>query len=145
MLTPEERQDDVDRLFAHLERVEPPADLVARVMERARRREAARWPLWQQLLFGAFYLAALVVLAVLAYLTGGELEHAHLRDLISLAVHDVSLVTDSPGVYLAALRDAIPWVHVLAVIADAVVLAVATRLVLRAARPTESTLQGMAV
>jgi hypothetical protein len=127
--------DPMQALLERMERVEPPADFVARVMVRARQSDVARWRRWQRLLFGAGYLAALVLLAVLAFLTGSELEHAGARDLISLAIHDVSLVTDSPGIYLTALRDAIPWTHVLLVLADAVALAVATRFVLKVATP----------
>jgi len=135
LVTSDERRDDIDRVFAYLEGADPPADFVERVMMRARQSEAARWRPWQQALFAALYVAALAALAMLAYLTGGELENAHLRDLISLAVHDMSLVSDSPGVYLSAIRDAIPWVHVLAVVGDTALLFAATRLVLRAARP----------
>ncbi len=140
----DEHGDDLDRMFAHLASVEPPADFVARVMQRAQQTEAAAWPRWQQALFGVTYLAALVGLAILAFLTGRELEHTGLRDLLSLAVHDITLVVDSPGPYLAAIRDAVPWMHVLAVIADVVLLAVATRLVLRTARRAEIPMRGIA-
>lgn len=142
MPAPDEQRDDVDRVYAHLASVEPPADFVARVMARARQSDAVRRPRWQQAGFGALYVVALVALAVLAYLTGRELEHAGLRDLLSLAVHDIALVTDSPGVYLAALRDAIPWLHLLAVIFDVALLAIATRLVLRVTRPNAGTSSG---
>lgn len=127
--------DAMETLLARLERVDPPPDFVARVMARARQTEAARWPRWQRLLFGAGYLAALFVLAVLAFLTGAELEHAGLRDLLSLALHDWSVVTHAPDVYLRALRDAIPWAHVLLILGDAILLGVATRFVLKVAAP----------
>jgi len=143
MPAPDEQRDDVDRLYAHLESVEPPADFVARVMARARQSDAVRWPRWQQAGFGVLYVVALAALAVLAYLMGRELEHAGLRDLLSLAVHDLTLVTDSPGVYLAALRDAIPWLHLLAVTLDVLLLAISTRLVLRVTRPFTGTSTGV--
>jgi hypothetical protein len=121
----------MDRLFAHLESVEPGDDFVARVMARARQGEVARWRPWQRTAFGIGYCAALAVLAVLAFLTGVQLERAGLRDLLSLGVHDLSTIMDAPGVYLSALRDTVPWLNVVAVIADLLVLVVATRLVLR--------------
>ncbi len=128
-------RDPIDLLYERLEHVEPPPDFVARVVARARQGEVARWSRWQRLLFGAGYVAALILLAVLAFLTGIELERSGMRDLISLAVHDISAVTQSPGIYFAALRDAVPWLHVAGVVADLALLAVATRLVLKVASP----------
>jgi hypothetical protein len=130
-----EPPDPMEALLARLESVDPPPDFVSRVMARARQSEAARWPRWQRLLFGGGYLVALLALAVLAFLTGTELEHAGLRDLLSLAIHDWSVVTQSPDVYLRALRDAIPWTYVLLILGDALLLAVATRFVLKLATP----------
>lgn len=135
----EERTDDLDRIYARLASVEPPADFVSRVLMRAQQSEAARWPRWQQALFAIMYVSALTALAILAFFTGRELEYTGLRDLLSLAIHDITLIMDSPGPYLAALRDAVPWTHVLAVVADVALLAFATRLVLRTApRPDPS-------
>ena len=134
--------DDVDSLDAYLERVEPPPDLVARVLARARQTEASRWPRWQQGAFAGLYVAALVVLAVLGYLTGSELEHAGLRDLISLAIHDIALVRQAPGVYLTAIGDAVPWIHLAAVAGDVLLLALATRLVLRSPRSAAGPVDG---
>src|SRR5579885_767622 len=127
----DEERDPIDRMYERLAPVEPPADFVARVMARAREGEVARWARWQRLLFGCGYVAALVVLAVLAFLTGLELERSGLRDLLALAVHDFSAVSASPSIYFAAVRDAVPWRHLFAVAADLVLLAVATRLVLK--------------
>ena len=88
---------------------------------------------------GVAKVLVLVGLAVLAYLTGSELEHSQARELITLALQDLSAVKDSPGVYLSAIRDAIPWALVAAVLADAAVLGVATHLLLKVAgsRPRE--------
>ncbi|HEY7294739.1 MAG TPA: hypothetical protein VH916_06840, partial [Dehalococcoidia bacterium] len=88
-------RDPIDRLYERLESVEPPSDFVARVMARTRQREVARWSRWQRVLFGAGYVAALILLAVLAFLTGTELERSGMRDLIVLAVQDISAVTES--------------------------------------------------
>lgn len=130
MNTDDER-DQIDRLYERLVPVEPPADFVARVMARARQGEVARWARWQRVLFGCGYVAALAVLAVLAFLTGLELERSGMRDLLSLAIHDFSAVTASPSTYFAALRDAVPWLHLLAVAGDLALLAAATGLVLK--------------
>jgi hypothetical protein len=130
MLSDDER-DPIDRLYERLTPVEPPDDFVARVMARARQGEIARWPRWQRLLFGSGYLAALLVLAVLAFLTGLELERSGLRDLLSLAVHDFSAVRASPSTYVAALRDAVPWLHLSAIAGDLALLAGATYLMLK--------------
>src|SRR5579883_1714482 len=131
----DEERDAIDRLYERLAPVEPPANFVARVMARAREGEVARWARWQRLLFGCGYVAALLVLAVLAFLTGLELERSGLRDLLSLAIHDFSAVRASPSIYFAAIRDAVPWLHLLAVTADLALLALATRLVLKASTP----------
>jgi hypothetical protein len=127
----DEEHDPIDRLYARLTPVEPPADFVARVMARARQGEVARWARWQRVLFGCGYVAALAVLAVLSFLTGLQLERSGLRDLISLAIHDFSAVSASPSVYFAALRDAVPWLHLIAIAGDLLLLALATRLVLK--------------
>lgn len=132
-------RDATETLLARLEGVEPPEDFVARVLARARRSEAARWPRWQRILFGAGYLAALALLAVLAFLTGAELEHTGLRDLVSLAIHDWSVVSGAPDVYFRAVREAVPWTHVLLILGDAVLLGVATRFVLKVAAPVDGT------
>lgn len=127
----DEERDPIDRLYERLAPLEPPADFLARVMARARQGEAARWSSWQRLLFGGGYVAALAALAVLAFLTGLQLERSGMRDLLALAIHDSSAVRASPSTYFAALRDAVPWLHLLAVAGDLVLLTLATRLVLK--------------
>ncbi|HLZ70126.1 MAG TPA: hypothetical protein VKV26_09505 [Dehalococcoidia bacterium] len=130
-MSDDDERDPIDRLYARLEGAEPPADFVARVMARARQGEVARWQRWQRALFATGYVAALIALAVLAFLTGIELERSGLRALLSMALHDISVVTDSPGIYFAAVRDAVPWLHLIGVAADLALLALATRLLLK--------------
>lgn len=134
-MTDEAGRDPIETLLARLERAEPPPDFVARVLARAQQSEVAAWPRWRRALFGAGYVGALALLALLAFFTGIEFERSGLRDLLSLTVRDLSAVTDAPGVYLVALRDAIPWLHLLAVVADLLLVALATRLLLRVATP----------
>ena len=128
-------RDPIEGLLAQLEPAEPPPDFVARVLTRVQQGEVAAWPRWRRILFGVGYVAALALLAVLAYFTGVELERSGLRDLLSLVVHDLNTVTDAPGVYMVALRDAMPWWHLLAVLANVLLLALATRALLRSAAP----------
>lgn len=130
--------DEIETMLARLEAVEPPPDFVAAVMARVRQGEVARWPRWQRVLFGCVYVAALCLLAVLAFLTGMAMEHSGLRELLTLAAHDLSAVRSSPGPYLTALREAIPWPHIAALLADVVLVAIATRLLLRVAGPRAS-------
>ncbi|HZQ38424.1 MAG TPA: hypothetical protein VFD32_21025 [Dehalococcoidia bacterium] len=134
----EDQRDAIDRLYERLAPVEPPVDFVARVMTRASQGEVAHWAGWQRVLFGCGYVAALVVLAVLAFLTGLAFERSGLRDLLALAIHDFSAVSESPSVYVAAVRDAVPWLHLLAIVGDLALLALATRLVLKVSAPESS-------
>lgn len=134
MSQPDER-DQIDALFARLESIDPGDAFVARVMARARAGEVARWPRWQRVTFSVLYLVALLTLGLLAYLTGVELERSQARELIQLAFNDLSGFRDSPGIYLSAISDALPWLHVIGVVADIAALAIATRLVLKVASP----------
>jgi len=129
--------DDLERLLARLEAIEPPPDFTARVMARVRRGEVARWRPWQRLLFALLYVAALLALAFLAFATGAAMEHRGVRELVQLAMRDIAVVKDSPETYLRALVEAMPWMHLLALAFDAAVLGTSTWLLLRAspARP----------
>lgn len=131
-------RDDVDRVLARLNTVEPPPDFVAAVMARVRQGEVARWPRWQRLLFGVAYVAALCLLAVLAFLTGSAMEHSGMRALLTLAAHDLAAVRAAPGPYLTALRESIPWANVVALLVDAALVALTTRLLLRMAGPRDT-------
>lgn len=130
-----DERDDLERLLARLDAVEPPADFVAGVMARVRQGEVARWSRWQQAAFGAAYALALALLAILAFATGAAMEHSGVRDLVQLAARDVAAVKASPSIYLSALADAMPWLHLAALAIDALVLALCTRLLLKVAAP----------
>jgi len=64
-----EPPDDVDRLFARLEPIAPPAALASRILARTSGRARVRWGLWVRLAVGAGLVAALLA-AVSGYLTG---------------------------------------------------------------------------
>ena len=126
-----EERDEIEQLLARLDSVAPPPDFVTGVMARVREGEVARWPRWQQAVFGAVYLVALALLAVLAFRTGGAMEHSGVRDLLQLAARDIAAVKASPGTYLQAVIEAMPWLHLAALAVDALVLLICTRLLLR--------------
>lgn len=128
-----EERDEIEQLLARLDSVAPPPDFVAGVMARVREGEVARWSRWQQAVFGAVYLVALALLAVLAFRTGGAMEHSGVRDLLQLAARDIAAVKASPGAYAQALIEAMPWLHLAALAIDALVLLICTRLLLRLA------------
>ena len=130
-----DERDEVERLLSRLNAVEPPADFVSGVLARVRQGEVARWSRWQQAAFGAAYLLALALLALLAFATGAAMEHSGVRDLLQLALRDIAAVKASPNVYLSALLEAMPWLNLAALAIDALVLALCTRLLLKVASP----------
>jgi hypothetical protein len=99
--------DDVDRLFARLERTAVPDDLTARVLAstvaRAQPGSAVVWP-W--LLAG---LGATALLAMAGYMLGANLAASDGLDILEALFGDFGLVTTSPGDVLAALSEVIPW------------------------------------
>ena len=131
-------RDDVERLLTRLESVAPPADFVGGVMARVRQGEVARWSRWQQSAFGAVYLVALALLALLAFRTGAAMEHSGVRDLLQLAARDIATVKASPGTYARALVEAMPWLHLAALALDALVLLLCTWLLLKLASPRQA-------
>ena len=108
-----EKLDDVDRLFARLERAPVPDDLTARVLASTVDRSAsARAVLaWPWLLAG---LTALGVLAIAGYQLGVSLAVSDGLELVSAIFGDVSLVETAPGDVLAALNEVVPWTMVAA-------------------------------
>ena len=99
--------DDVDRLFARLERAPVPDDLTARVLAstvaRSDRRTVLAWP-W--VVAG---LAALGLLALAGYQLGVSLAASDGLPLIEGILADVDLLASAPGDVLVALGEVIPW------------------------------------
>src|ERR671914_509462 len=91
--------DDIDRLFARLDRVPPPPDLAARVVARtqAQTRATVAWP-W--LLAG---VTAMAVLGVAGYLAGQTLAATDGLDIIEALLGDYGLLVAAPDDVLAAL------------------------------------------
>jgi hypothetical protein len=112
--------DDVDRLFAHLERAAVPEDLTARVLAQTVGRTAASATVaWPWLLAG---LGALALLGVTGYWLGADLAASDGLDVLGALFGDVGLLTTAPGDVVAALGEVIPWRLVALAAASAVCL-----------------------
>jgi hypothetical protein len=124
--------DDVDRLFAHLDRAPVPADLTARVLSSTVARTPAThavlaWP-WMLAL-----LAALGALTLAGYQLGVSLAASDGLELLTAVAGDLGLLTTAPGDVLAALGEVIPWTLVaLAGLSAALLILAAGNVVSRA-------------
>jgi len=100
--------DDVDQLFARLERAAVPDDLTARVLaSTVERTNAARAVLaWPWLVAG---LAALGALTIAGYQLGASLAANDGLDVVAAVFEDIGLLATAPGDVLAALGEVIPW------------------------------------
>jgi len=128
--------DDVDRLFARLDRAAVPEDLTARVLaSTVARADATRTVFaWPWMVAG---LAALGLLSVAGYQLGVGLAASDGLELVSALLEDLGLVTTAPGDVLAALGEVIPWsLVVLAGLSAALLILAAGNIVSRSpARP----------
>jgi hypothetical protein len=100
--------DDVDRLFARLDRTPVPADLTARVLSRTVERGNATRPVlvWPWMLAG---ILALGMLTMAGYELGARLAASDGLELVAAVVTDYGLLATSPGDVLAALNEVVPW------------------------------------
>ena len=103
-----EELDDVDHLFARLERAAVPDDLTARVLaSTVERTNATRAVLaWPWLVAG---LAALGALTIAGYQLGVSLAASDGLDVVAAVFGDIGLFATAPGDVLAALGEVIPW------------------------------------
>jgi hypothetical protein len=100
--------DDVDRLFAHLDRAPVPDDLTARILSST----VARTNGTRAVLAWPWMLACVVALGVLTiagYELGASLASSDGLDLVTAVFSDFTLLTRAPGDVLAALGEVIPW------------------------------------
>jgi hypothetical protein len=100
--------DDVDRMFARLDRAPVPEDLTARVLSSTvERTNATRavlaWP-WM-----VASLLALGVLTVAGYELGASLATSDGLQLFGAVLTDFGLLETAPGDVLAALTEVVPW------------------------------------
>jgi hypothetical protein len=113
-------EDDLDRLFARLERAPVPEELTARVLASTVARAEARSVLaWPWMLAG---LAALGLLVLTGYQLGASLAASDSLPLIEALLADVGLLANAPGDVLAALNEVVPWPLVWLAGASAVLL-----------------------
>jgi hypothetical protein len=124
--------DDVDRLFARLEPIEPPADLVDRVAAATTAAGPARSTRRQ--LWLALDAAAIVLLALVSLWLGMELQETGALDLIGLMLIDAGAVREGIGALLEALLQALPWPPLAVLGANLVVVAALSQLALRGDR-----------
>jgi hypothetical protein len=103
-----EELDDVDRVFARLDRAAVPEELTARVLaSTVARADATRAVFaWPWMVAG---LAALGLLLLAGYQLGVSLATSDGLELVSGLVDDLGLVTTAPGDVMAALGEVIPW------------------------------------
>jgi len=100
--------DDVDRLFARLDRAQVPETLTARVLaSTVARSNATRtvlaWP-WM-----VAVVAALGLLCLAGYQLGVSLATNDGLELVGALFDDLGLFTTAPGDVAAALSEVIPW------------------------------------
>ena len=100
--------DDVDRLFARLERAPVPDDLTTRVLSStvARTNTTRAVLAWPWMVAG---LAALGALTIAGYQLGANLAATDGLELVQAIFGDMGLVTTAPGDVFAALSEVIPW------------------------------------
>jgi hypothetical protein len=125
--------DDVDRLFARLDRAPVPDDLTARVLSSTVARASAThavlaWP-WM-----IASLAALGVLTIAGYELGASLASSDGLELLTAILGDTGLLTTAPGDVLAALGEVVPWTLVAIAGLSAALLVLASGNIMRARR-----------
>lgn len=100
--------DDVDRLFARLDRAAVPEDLTARVLASTVAKSNATHAVlaWPWMLAS---LAALGVLTIAGYELGASLAANDGLELVSAVFGDFGLLATAPGDVLAALNEVVPW------------------------------------
>jgi hypothetical protein len=127
--------DDVDRLFARLERAPVPEALTARVLaSTVARSNATRMVLAWPWMVAA--LAALGLLCLAGYQLGASLATSDGLELVAALFDDLGLFTTAPGDVVAALGEVIPWSLVaLAVVGAGLLVLAAGHVVSRAPSP----------
>src|ERR1700738_2968262 len=119
-----EELDDVDRLFARLDRAPVPEALTARVLaSTVARSNATRtvlaWP-WM-----IAVVAALGLLSLAGYQIGVSMAASDGLELVAALFSDLGLFTTAPGDVVGALGEVIPWTLVVVAVVGAGLLVVA--------------------
>jgi hypothetical protein len=136
--------DDVDRVFARLTQLPPPRDFANNVLLAVQRVQVRQLGPWQ-IGWAIAELAAVLVLALLAYTTGQALVGGGALALIFAVAADTEVLQLVPGETLLTLAESIPWLELLGVVVMvAVVAACARRLARALAEPPLPTGSGAA-
>lgn len=128
--------DDLDRLFARLQPLAAPTDLVplilARTIETAptavAARERIRIALW------VLYSVTLSLVLVGAVLFGQALHATGTLDYLTFAMQDPDLARQSPGLFWAAFMEHMPWLQLALLLGALVAWLVTTVALLRRRR-----------
>lgn len=136
--------DDVDRAFARLTHLPPPRDFAAGVMLAVQQvRGYQLGP--RQVAWALAEIAAVLVLAVLAYVTGQAVVGGGTLDLLRAIASDAEVVRLLPGDTLLTLLESFPWIELLGVVAMGFVVVACTGRFGRAlSEPPEATTRGTA-
>jgi len=124
--------DDLDRLFARLEPIEPPPELAGRILAATAGRAAVGAPAGHRHLWLALDAAAIALLALVSLWVGMELQNSGALDLLGLLVLDSGLMGESLGALLEALLQALPWLPLLLLGGNLVAIVALSQLALRA-------------
>ena len=131
---PDPGLDEIDELFVRAGLVEPPNELVSRVMMQVRAEGVIRPRRIKSTVVRAYagaYVLALLALSVLAYELGLAIARSGASSLLSVIAGDMTLLTDAPGAYAGALVASLPWLHLAAAAIDVAILAILTSLITR--------------
>ena len=119
-----EAPDDVDRLFARLESIAPPADFARRVAQAAYRAPAPEPVRWR---WRAFDALAVVLLALLSVNLGISLQESGALDLVTLVLLDLDSARDGLGAIAAALLETLPWLQVALLVLNVLAIGLLTQ------------------
>jgi hypothetical protein len=98
--------DDVDRLFARLERALVPEEFTDRVLSSTVARASTPRVAWPWMLA---CLVAMGVLMLAGYQLGASLAASDGLELVGAVFGDLGLLATAPGDVLAALNEVVPW------------------------------------
>jgi hypothetical protein len=130
---PDPEFDDIDAVFVRTGMVDPPNDLISRVMLMAKSEGAIGQPASRgaPILWTIAYLLALLGLAVLAYGLGMAFANDGTSSLLAALTSDTTLLSDAPTAYVEAFLSSLPWVHLGAVLLDLALLGAITWFAIR--------------
>jgi hypothetical protein len=119
----DEPRDDVDRLFARMEKVDPPPDLTQRIMRSLPAQVPAAQPQrvaqprlgGQPRQRGWQWAAAIagVIFVVMSVWLGNALNDSGSLSLLGDAFGDTGTFWNAPGAFFAAFFESLPWLEVI--------------------------------